>query len=131
MSTRVPVRSTNRGVWRPALEVFETTDALEVVAELAGMRADEIDIVIEGDVLTIRGNRQDPVTCERRSYHEARIPYGAFVADVVVPFSVDADATEASYENGFLNVRLPRRRGRTIIATRGGSDDETKNEANQ
>lgn len=131
LSTRVQLRNANRGVWRPALEVFETTDGLEVVAELAGMRADEIDIVIEGDVLTIRGNRPDPSTCERRSYHEARIPYGAFVAEVVVPFSVDAEQTEASYENGFLNVRLPRTRGRTIVATRSHGADAAKNEVDQ
>jgi len=121
MSTRIQVRHANRGVWRPALEVFETETDLEIVAEIAGMSADEVDIVIEGDVLRIRGNRPDPSTCTQRSYHEARIPYGAFLAEVNIPVSVDAERADASYENGFLHIRLPRTQARTIVATRAGA----------
>ncbi len=130
MSSRAQLRSSNRGGWRPALEVFETTEALEVIAELAGMNPDRIEIIIDGDVLSIRGVRPDPSDCEHRSYHEARIPYGAFVADVLIPFSIDAERTEAAYENGFLHIRLPRTQGRTIVAThakpRNDAEDEAK-----
>lgn len=128
MSSRAQVRSSNRGGWRPALEVFETVEALEVVAELAGMNPEQIEIVIEGDVLSIRGTRPDPSTCDQRSYHEARIPYGAFVADVLIPFSIDADNTEAAYENGFLNVRLPRTQGRTIVPTHAKTRNDVEDE---
>ncbi|MGI8482876.1 MAG: Hsp20/alpha crystallin family protein [Thermomicrobiales bacterium] len=92
------------------------------------MNPDHIEIVIDGDILSIRGNRPDPSTCDHRSYHEARIPYGAFVADVLIPFSVDVELTEAAYENGFLNIRLPRTQGRTIVATRAKTQSDSSDE---
>lgn len=111
--------SRSGGRWRPAIEVYETDDALFVTAEIAGLQRDEIDVAIEGEILTMRGKRPDPSPCEEaRVYHEARIPYGAFGADVYVPFPVDADAADASYEAGMLRITLPRARGRTIVPMR-------------
>lgn len=114
----VLTRTSQRGGWRPALEVFETGESFEVVAELAGMNPDEIEITIEGDVLSIRGVRPDPSSCVNRSYHEARIPYGAFSAEALIPFAIEVDQAEATYQNGFLHVRIPRIQGRTIVARR-------------
>jgi HSP20 family molecular chaperone IbpA len=102
--------SGHRGVWRPLIEVYETDEALEIVAELAGMDREQIEVLIEGDIISLRGVRPDPAICERRSYHEARIPYGHFAADIYVPFKVDGNAATAIYENGFLRVSLPRER---------------------
>ncbi|MGI9255222.1 MAG: Hsp20/alpha crystallin family protein, partial [Thermomicrobiales bacterium] len=75
----------------------------------------ELNVVIDGDLLAIRGERPDPVGGERRAYHEARIPYGAFGADVYIPFPVDPDRTQAEYRNGFLRIVLPRSEARTIV----------------
>ncbi len=107
-----------RPVWRPPVEVFETEDTLEIVAEIAGMNPDEIDIVLEGDVLTIQGERPDPCSEQHRSYHIARIGYGPFAVEIRLPFQVEADAAEASYENGFLRVSLKRVEGVTIVPKR-------------
>ena len=107
-----------RPLWRPPVEVFETDDTLEIVAEIAGMNPDEIDIVLEGDVLTIQGERPDPCTENHRSYHIARIGYGPFAVEIRLPFQVEADAAEATYENGFLRVSLSRVKGVTIVPKR-------------
>lgn len=112
------VGSGRRSVWRPAVEVYETGDTLEVVAEIAGMDADDIDIVLEGDVLTIQGSRPDASECENRSYHIAHIEYGAFAVELRIPFAVETESATASYENGFLRITLPRTRGRTIVPNR-------------
>lgn len=101
-------------VWRPALDVYSTESSFEVVAELAGMAGDSIDVVIEGDVLVIRGVRERPATDRCQSYYEARIPYGPFVAEVAIPFDIEWDETTADYHNGLLTVSLPRRQPRTV-----------------
>jgi HSP20 family protein len=124
MSGSGPADSGRRRVWRPPVEVFETEDSLQILAEIAGMDGREIDVVVEGDILTIQGDRPDPMQCDHRTYHVARIGYGPFAADVHVPFAVDTEAAEASYENGFLHIILPRTKARTVIPTRVTPADE-------
>ena len=110
--------------WRPALEVYETDDALVVQMEIAGIAEERLEVTVDIDRLAIRGER--PAVCpdERRSYHEARIPYGGFGADVYIPFPVDADATEAEYQQGFLRIVLPRSAARTITARHQSGEAE-------
>ena len=103
------------GRWRPSLEVYETRDALVVCAEIAGMDEGQLEVVVDGVMLSIRCERPDPDHSERRAYHEARIPYGAFGADVYIPFPVDPDRTRAEYRNGFLRIMLPRAMARMIV----------------
>ena len=109
------------GLWRPPLEVYETEEALIVRAEIADMEQARLDVSIDDSMLSIRGERPDQCRAEKRSYHEARIPYGAFGADVFIPFPVDAERTEAEYHNGFLRIVLPRSAARTIVPRQSGS----------
>jgi HSP20 family protein len=118
MPSRTAPATGGGGLWRPPLEVYETDDALVVCAEIAGMNEEHLQVVVDGSVLSIRGERPDPNQAEKRSYHEARIPYGAFGADVFVPFAVDTDRTQAEYHNGFLRILLPRASARTIVPKR-------------
>jgi HSP20 family protein len=115
-------------LWRPPLEVYETDEALVVRAEIAGMSEDRLQVVVDGNVLSIRGERPDREAHERRSYHEARIPYGAFGADLFLPFAVDADRTAAEYHNGFLRIVLPRAGARTIVPRRSTAPDASGKE---
>lgn len=113
---RAMMSSRTYGTWRPPIDVYETEEGIEVVAEIAGMDREQIEVVIDGDVISIRGSRPDPATCNHRSFHQARIAYGAFAADVFVPFSIDGERAAASYDNGFLRITLPRTMPRTIPA---------------
>lgn len=110
------------GTWRPPIDVFEAQDRVVIVAELAGMDREEIEISLEGDVVVIRGNRPDRTAREQRSFHEAHIAYGTFAAEVHVPGSIDVERATATYENGFLTIDLPRLPGRTIVATNPNPD---------
>lgn len=114
---RYGLRKGGGGAWLPAFEMYERDDTLNVVVELAGIRGEDVDIAIEGDMLSLEGDRPDPERCEGRSYHVANIGYGPFALDVRLPFNVDADAASANYDNGFLHIVLPRIRGRSIVAT--------------
>jgi len=109
-------------LWRPPIDVYETDDAVEVVAEIAGLDTNDVELVIDGDVLSLRGQRVDRTVCDRRSFHEVSIQYGTFAADVFIPVAVDGAAAQARYENGFLRISLPRSKGRTITPTRAASD---------
>jgi HSP20 family protein len=112
---RPAVDPNRNGLWRPAVEVYETVRSLVVNVEIAGIDQNDLRISLESDRLSIRGVRHDRKQAEKRSYHEARIPYGAFGADVFVPFPIDADGIEADYAEGFLRIELPRLKARTIV----------------
>jgi HSP20 family protein len=120
MPTRPRGGANQSGLWRPPLEVYETDDALVVFAEIAGLDERQLSVVVDQDVLAIRGERPDPRPSEKRSYREAAIQYGAFGADVYIPFPIDADATAAEYHNGFLRIVLPKIAPRTIVPRRPG-----------
>lgn len=94
--------------WRPPIEVYETEDALWVLAEIAGLSQDQIELAIDDRILTIRGERPPLCGDSHRSIHEMGILYGPFAADVYLPFAVDYENIEASYDNGLLRVRLQR-----------------------
>lgn len=109
--------------WRPPIEVYETDDALLVLAELAGLREDDMQVVLDDAFLSIRGQRRPLCGDQRRSIHEMGILYGEFAADIYLPFAVEHDAVEANYEHGLLQVRLPKP-ARTQIPIGGGRRPE-------
>lgn len=105
---RVRIASGGLPAWRPPVEVYETDDALVVLVELAGLRDDEIEVVLDDAVMTVRGDRRPAACEERRTVHAMGILYGPFAAEIYLPFSVDNDGVEATYESGMLRVHLPR-----------------------
>lgn len=114
---RAMMSSRSHNEWRPPLDVFETDASIEVVAEIAGLDGEQIDVTIGSDVISIRGHRPDPAICDHRSFHQARIAYGDFAVDVFVPIPVDSEQATASYQNGFLRISVPRSRPKTIVPT--------------
>lgn len=95
--------------WRPPVDIHETPDALLMKVELAGMREDDIEITLYSNALVIAGRRDDDVEHDDTlCYHEAQVRYGPFRAEVLLPAPVRQDAVKATYENGFLRVRLPK-----------------------
>jgi HSP20 family protein len=102
---RVAVRS---HAWRPPTDVFETADEYIVRVEIAGMQDTDFTIVLDGRYLSIRGARSD--LPERRAYHQMEIRYGEFISEVEVPGAISVKDIEALYNNGFLQVRLPKAR---------------------
>lgn len=105
---RVRIASGTTPAWRPPVEVYETEDALVVIVELAGMTEDQIEVVLDDTVMTVRGDRPSAPCEDRRTVHAMGILYGAFAADIYLPFSIDHERVEASYEAGMLRVWLPR-----------------------
>jgi HSP20 family protein len=120
------LRGERAGVtWSPAVDIAERDDALVLTAELPGMSRDDIEVELENNVLTIRGEKKD----EREEKEEDRYVYerefGAFARSFTLPRTVDADRIHARFENGVLTVTMPkseRARGRRIDVEEGRGD---------
>lgn len=103
------------GGWRPHLEVYETAENLVVRAELAGVDEGTLDVSVDDRFLHIRGVRRRPAAEERRVYHQMDVSYGPFMAEVLTPFAIDGERVEATYEDGMLQVTLPKIAARRIV----------------
>jgi HSP20 family protein len=108
-------------VWRPPTDVYETGDAIVVKVEIAGMKEEELEVSLDGRLLSIRGIRRD--SGAKLRYQQMEIQYGPFETDVEMPRTVDYDQLEASYENGFLVVRLGKAQPHRITVQETGNPD--------
>jgi HSP20 family protein len=93
-------------IWSPPTDVYETDDAYTVRVEIAGMREDDFEVVVENNTLLISGNRPD--IPERRAYHQMEIRFGKFATAIGLPGPVDIDHAVAQYTDGFLTISLPK-----------------------
>lgn len=98
--------------WSPPTDVYETDASFIIRVEVAGMRQSDFTIDVENNFLVISGVRMEPP--ERRAYHQMEIRFGEFSTSLEVPAGVDVSKAEAEYEDGFLNVILPKIRPATI-----------------
>jgi HSP20 family protein len=97
----------NRGTWTPAVDIYETDGALVLRAELPDMRREDIDVSVENNTLTIRGERKLDSDIKQESFHRVERAYGSFVRSFSLPNTVDATKIGAEYKNGVLNIKLP------------------------
>ena len=94
--------------WIPAIDVFEKEDKFVVKAELPGMREDDIDVSVVADTLTIKGEKKTEAEVKEDDYYHCERSYGSFFRTVALPSHVDAKKIEASYEEGVLEITLPK-----------------------
>jgi HSP20 family protein len=94
--------------WLPAVDVFDAKDAVVLKAELAGMDPDDIEIEVDDNVLTIRGERKFEEKVDEDRYYRVERRYGSFSRSLALPQGVRADDIEANYEDGVLEVRVPK-----------------------
>jgi HSP20 family protein len=117
------------GVWRPPTDVFESDDAYVIRVEISGLRqtaAGEIEnaaLLVEGDLIVLRGERSDDCPHTKCNYHQMEIQYGPFEVAVRIPAPFDPDAVETKYRQGFLEIVAPKARAaqRGSKRTRKGS----------
>jgi HSP20 family protein len=92
----------------PAVEVLEEEDKFVVRAELPGMKKEEIDVSLLGSTLTIEGERKAESEVEDDGYHRREMSYGRFQRSMVLPEAVKPRKVEATYEDGILEIALPK-----------------------
>jgi HSP20 family protein len=94
----------------PPTDVYETANDVVVVAEIAGIEEQEVEIEIEGDHLAFRGEKVYHDLVPNQRHTQMEICYGPFSRTVLLPARVDASAAEVSYREGFLRIVLPKLR---------------------
>ena len=97
------------GAWLPPVDIAEDKDRIVLTAELPGFDEKQIEIQMEGGVLTLRGERKFEDEKEGRNFHRVERSYGQFVRSFTLPNNVDRDAIKASFHNGLLEIAMPKR----------------------
>ncbi len=95
----------------PAVDVKETDESILVETEVPGMTAKDISVQVEGDLLTIKGERKREEEKKTKTYYRKECSYGAFERQIPLPVAVVADKVDATVTNGILKVTLPKEPG--------------------
>jgi HSP20 family protein len=95
--------------WAPAVDIYETPNELVVKADLPDMQEKDIDVRVENNLLTIRGERKFEKNVSEDNYLRVERSYGSFSRSFSLPNSVNAESIHAEYKGGVLTVNLPKR----------------------
>ena len=96
-------------VWMPPVDVYETGDSIVLKADLPDVNKDAVDISIENNTLTLRGERKLENETKDKNFYRMERSYGTFTRSFTLPPTVAADKVEASFDNGVLTLTLPKR----------------------
>jgi HSP20 family protein len=94
--------------WTPALDVFETPEKVSVLVELAGMSASDVEITVEDNVLTLRGDRPFYPGVREEAFHRIERRFGPFQRRITLPKQSDTERISASMEEGVLTIEVPK-----------------------
>jgi HSP20 family protein len=97
------------GMWTPAVDIYENNDFVVVKAELPGVEKDRISVEVKEGILTLRGERGFDNELKKESYHRIERSYGSFQRSFSLPVSVDQEIVTARFQNGVLEVQLPKK----------------------
>lgn len=92
----------------PAVDMYQTDNEIVVKAALPGIKADEVQINVTGEVLTIKGEVKQEDEVKEKAYHLREQRWGSFERSIILPTDVVADKAKADFENGILTITLPK-----------------------
>ena len=92
----------------PAIDMFQTDDEIVVKAALPGIKSDEVQINVTGEVLTLKGEVKQNQEMEEKAWHLREQRFGSFERSIALPTDVVADKAKADFENGILTITLPK-----------------------
>jgi HSP20 family protein len=107
----------------PMVDVHEDEEALVLRADLPGVKREDIEIQVDANVLTLKGERKLEQENEKRRYHRVERSYGSFVRQWQIPTNIDASKVDASFADGILTLKLPKKEEQKPrkIEIRGGN----------
>lgn len=94
--------------WTPLCDIYETDREIVLKVELPEVKKEDVDVLLENNLLTLRGERKFEAKTEREHYHRVERHYGEFVRSFTLPTFVDATKINAEFKEGVLMVTLPK-----------------------
>jgi HSP20 family protein len=94
--------------WTPLVDIFEEPEFVRIVAEVPGVKPEDVQILVEGNVLTIQGTKEQVAEQNAEKVHRYERTYGSFERSFTLPATVDAEHIKATYEMGVLTLELPK-----------------------
>ena len=97
------------GVWQPPVDIYEDENSVVIKAEIPDIDQKDIEVRIEENILTLRGERKHGNDVKRENYHRVERYYGQFQRIFTLPHSIDQEKVKATCERGVLTITLPKR----------------------
>ena len=91
-----------------AIDVYETENDFVLQSTIAGIKADDLNITIENDIVTVKGSREKQISEQTKKYYYQECYWGSFSRQVILPEEVDGSKAEASMKDGVLTLRIPK-----------------------
>jgi HSP20 family protein len=95
--------------WSPAVDIYENENELVLTAEVPGLEEKDVEIKIEDNTLSVRGERKFEKETKEENYHRIERSYGTFYRSFTLPNAIDQDKIQAEHENGVLKITMPKR----------------------
>ena len=102
-------QESNLTAWAPAVDIFESEHELVVKADLPDVKPEELDIRVENNILTIRGERKFEKKVDEKNYLRVERAYGSFARSFSLANTVNSEAIKADYKDGVLTLTIPKR----------------------
>ena len=102
-------QESNLTSWAPAVDIFEDEHELVVKADLPDVKPEELDIRVENNILTIRGERKFEKKVDEKNYLRVERSYGSFARSFALANTVNSEAIKADYKDGVLTLTIPKR----------------------
>jgi HSP20 family protein len=97
-----------RGTWAPFLDIYEEGDGFRISVDLPGLTADDVEVTLDQNLLTIRGERKTKNELKEENFHRIERRYGSFERTISLPAQLDAEGIQADFSNGVLEVHVPK-----------------------
>ena len=114
LKSKTPPRMSCQQLWAPPADVFETAEEIMVCLEVPGVKLKELSIKLEDKVLRITGRRPEQSQRPKMNYYRMEIHYGDFEKVVLLPGTVTARKIKTAYQDGFIQIKLPKTKSQKI-----------------
>ena len=97
------------GIWQPLVDIYETADSIVIKAELPDVDQKDIDVLIEENTLTLKGERRQDGEVKKENYHRIERYFGTFQRTFSLPATIDQENVDAICEKGVITITLPKK----------------------